>query len=350
MKAMIATALFTLAAAGVADAQGIVEVDDLRAPTSPAFALLDVTPASVNRPENPKAFTLNVINAIAQSNGFPQNYALEVAPYWLVSHPDLTFKQYQHPGVAASIRQTLAFSVATTPIKPAAGSAANSAGTRLGIGIRMNIATGRPNPALESLVKELEALNGVILDKIANGQDFETDRKDAESKALEIQAIDGQRLGFLLAAAAGETWSVPSDDFNLVERGRWGVWVTPAYRFRGCEPTKVECVALFDAIGVVRLLDEPNRDALWDFGGRFLWQPTKELSLSAEVLRRRGAGMTPTSQRTSAILEYRIGQDLLLYGSFGRDFERDTGKKPLVSIIGLNIGFGKRALVKPITQ
>ena len=68
------------------------------------------------------------------------------------------------------------------------------------------------------------------------------------------------------------------------------------------------------------------------------------------MLRRRGAGVTPTSQRTSAILEYRIGQDLLLYGSFGRDFERDTGKKPLVSIIGLNIGFGKRALVKPITQ
>jgi hypothetical protein len=95
MKTTFATLVCLVAAVGIADAQGSVEVDDLRAPTSPAFALLDVTPASVNRPENPKAFTLNVINALAQSNGLPQNYALEVAPYWLASHPDLTFKRLE---------------------------------------------------------------------------------------------------------------------------------------------------------------------------------------------------------------------------------------------------------------
>src|SRR5262245_15952814 len=71
-----------------------IKIEDLRAPASPAFVLLDVTPAAVERPQNPKALVLNVLSSAANAEGFPQDYALQVAPYWLMSHPDLQFSDY----------------------------------------------------------------------------------------------------------------------------------------------------------------------------------------------------------------------------------------------------------------
>jgi hypothetical protein len=52
------------------------------------------------------------------------------------------------------------------------------------------------------------------------------------------------------------------------------------------------------------------------------------------------------SNRTAGLLEYRIQDDLVLFGTFGQDFEKATGAKPLVTLLGLNFGFGQRAAVR----
>ena len=126
MKVMIVTLALALGTTRVAiaqqaaapSAQGAqtVQIEDLRTPTSPAFVLLDVAPASVERPENPKALIANLVSTASQAEGFPKNYALEVAPYWLKSHPHLTFSNYQQPSPAQSLLRTLTLSVGTTPL------------------------------------------------------------------------------------------------------------------------------------------------------------------------------------------------------------------------------------------
>jgi len=390
MKTVVAT-LLALGSVTLAHAQA-VDIDDLRAPTSPAFVLLDITPASVERPENPKAFTVNLIKTFSRADGLPQNYALEVAPYWLTYHPNLTFAQYQSPG-ARSLIQTLAISVATAPMTPADGASADPIGTRLGLGLRTNITNGRFDPTMNTKVGELAALQGRLLD-VDEAEDAVTSAEadlaaaksagrataDLEStlkakqeafatlkaeeptiendvmvKALEIQALDAQRVGLIVTLAAGKTWDFPDDDFSLRQSGRWGVWVTPTYRFRACTAGGSECAAVMDAIAVVRALRDPGKETSWDVGGRMVWQPTRELKLSGEVLRRWAGesttGPTPVvagdSNRTTAMLEYQIRKDLSLYASFGRDFEKDTGQKPLVSLMGLNVGLGKTPKVVP---
>jgi hypothetical protein len=50
------------------------------------------------------------------------------------------------------------------------------------------------------------------------------------------------------------------------------------------------------------------------------------------------------------MLEYQIRDDLAVYGSFGRDFKKDTGQEPLVSLMGLNVGLGKKPSVRPVTD
>lgn len=389
MRTAAAIFLVAVGSMGVAHAQTPVEIDDLRAPTSPAFVLLDVTPASVERPENPKAFTVNLINTISRAKGLPQNYAFEVAPYWLTYHPNLTFEQYQTPG-ARSLVQTLAISVATTPMTPADGSAADPIGTRVGLGLRTNITNGRFDATMNRLVGELAALQGRLLDvgkaedaveaaeealaaakqagqptgalqnALKARQDELASLKAQEgevetglmTKALEIQALDAQRVGLIVTLAAGKTWDFPADDFAMAQSGRWGVWVTPTYRFRACTANGSECTAVVDAIAVVRALRDPGKDTSWDAGGRMVWQPTRELKLSSEILRRwAGASTTRTavvagdSNRTTAMLEYQIRRDLSLYASFGRDFKKDTGQKPLVSLMGLNVGLGRKPTV-----
>ena len=389
MKTLLAFVLVSVTSLNVAYAQ--VEIDDLRAPTSPAFVLLDVTPASVERPDNPKAFTVNLINTISNAHGLPQNYALEVAPYWLSYHPDLTFEKYQSPG-AMSIVQTLAISVATTPMLPAGSTTGDPIGTHVGIGVRTNLRNGRFHPKLPGLVSELGNLQGNELTAIANAskaedavataqdaltkalnaglpgdaeqkaltarqselavltkkaEDIEAERK---AKALEIQALDTERLGLIVSLAAGKVWDFPLDDVAQSQPGRWGVWLTPSYRFRACTSDGDSCSASLDAVAVLRALRDPGKDTAWDAGGRLLWQPTKELTVSGEVLHRWGGDSDTAagtdSNRTTGMLEYEIRKDLSVYATFGKDFEKETGRKPLVTLLGLNVGLGKSPTVK----
>jgi hypothetical protein len=53
-----------------------VTPEDLRPPASPVFALLGTTPASIERPQTPRALALNLISAVREEEGLPRNYAL----------------------------------------------------------------------------------------------------------------------------------------------------------------------------------------------------------------------------------------------------------------------------------
>jgi hypothetical protein len=351
--------LSVMCVSGEAVAQ--VEIDDLAAPTSPAFVLLDVSPASVERPETPKQFTVNLLGKLTSSDGLPRNYALEVAPYWLLSHPTLTFAEYQNPTVSQSIAQTLAISVATVPI-PGATTGDDPTGTRLGLGFRVSLVNGRANPRVETLIEELEAVNFDILDMRqaakkpgapANDTKLADALAEASRLALQIQAADAERIGLFVTVAGGQAWAFSGDTFENAVNDKRGLWVTTAYRWRGCAATE-ECESSFDAIGVARALGAPDIDTAWDIGGRLVWKATKELNLSFEALRRRGGTAPGTedadSNRTVGLLQYRIREDLILVGSFGQDFTTLTGEKPLVSLLGLNIGFGDKAVVQPVAR
>ena len=345
MMRIVATAVFVLAVSSTAQAQAPPpRVSDLKAPTSPAFVLLDVTPAAVERPQSPKAFAVNLLGNLSAS-GLPENYALEVAPYWMRSHSDLTFEQYQAAKGLQGLIQTFSISVATVPLKTSPS--ADSTGTRLGLGLRANFLNGKQNPRLAGILKKLEAVNMQILDLFEKGgsdADLAKLRAQAKTIALSIQDLDTQRVGFILSFAAGQTWSFAADDFELKERGKFGAWLTPTYRVLMCSETDDKsCSTTLDFIGVVRAMGEPDQDTKWDFGGRFVWQPNKEFDVSVEIVRRNHASDADrnSTNRTAGIISYRIREDLAIYGTFGKDFKTADDKRPLVSIVGMNIGFGK---------
>lgn len=340
-----------LGAAAPVAAQTSVTIDDLSAPTAPAFVLLDTTPAAVARPETPKAFTVNLLNSLTSSNGgLPKNYALELAPYWMASHPSLTFQQYQRPSVWQSLAQTLSMSVATVPIETTG--ATTTPGTRVGLGVRTSVVNGSPNPTLAALVEALQQIDDEILDRVNAGLEVGPElRARARQASAAVQAADAERIGFFLALAAGQAWAVPGDDLAQQRVERRAIWVTPSYRFRACTASG-SCESMLDVIAVIRVLQDRVRGWAWDYGGRLAWRPTRVFHVSVESLARSEAsrqpagGLTGGSTRTAGILEYRIRQDLVIQASFGRDFRNDAGVDPLVSMLGLNLGFGQGPTVR----
>jgi hypothetical protein len=346
-----------------------VTPEDLRPPASPVFALLGTTPASIERPQTPRALAMNLISAVREEEGLPRNYALEVAPYWTTYHPDLSFDDYYNAGLLQTIAQTFAVSVATTPLS----GEALVAGTRVGVGLRTLLWAGRAHPQLAAAHAELisvdtriaEATDAIpplrqqAFDARRAGRIAEADELDRKVAAAEADAerqtadlrrqateaagrvgdLDRNRVGFQLALAAGHVWDFPGDRFEQRQAAQWGIWITPAYR-----------ISTIDVMAAVRYLADQRGegdDRTWDVGGRLLWQPSVELAVSVETLRRGGTRLSggESSNRTVGMLEYRVNEDIVLYGSFGRDFQDLPGARTLVSIVGLNLGFGRKPIV-----
>jgi hypothetical protein len=157
LAAFAATAMAGQVAAQQAGG-GQPSVDDLKAPASPAFVLLDVAPSKVERPQAVRPLVLSAL-AAAGDGGLPRNYAVEFAPYWLGT-PEISFDDYYNPG-ARALLQHLSVSLATTPI-----GGADPTGTAIGLGMRTLALPGRAHPQLVALRRKLVtaqlALNRVI--------------------------------------------------------------------------------------------------------------------------------------------------------------------------------------------
>lgn len=112
-----------------------------------------------------------------------------------------------------------------------------------------------------------------------------------------------------------------------------GVWVTPMYRLSAQQ---------LEIIGVARYLtrvaDYENRNLL-DVGGR-LSRDIGKGSFGAEITNRSLSQKGTSSTRWAAIFSVPLPATLQLLGSFGSDFRRPDGRRPVIATLGINLGVG----------
>jgi hypothetical protein len=150
-------------------AQKSPDLTSLTTPAAPAYTILGIQPNEISRPKSWNALEASLYSSFTDGAGLilPKNYALEFTPYWMQSHPTLTFKQYADPGPWQSILQTLSVSLATSLEENTADTSFQA--TRLGAGVRFTLFSGRA-PAENAeiigkavLLKEkLSGLNGIL--------------------------------------------------------------------------------------------------------------------------------------------------------------------------------------------
>ncbi len=307
-----------------------LNVKDIQTPVAPAFILLGVEPTSIDQPKTPRSFVLSLLNARPVNDFIPRDYAMQVVPYWLNSHPSLTFDDYYNATVIQTLLQTTVISIATTKIS---NFDSLSSGTSLGLGLNAMFIQGKAHPKLSDSKNQLVA----ILDSMNRTEDSTKIKilmNRAKGIALEIQKMDKQRVGFRAECAGGSIINFPNDKFENGKMTRYGVWVLPAYRISN--PT-------LDVIALGRYIhnESDSSENYFDFGGRIVSE-TSDFTLSGEFVYRlikRQYNQNDKSYRANVALEYQINPSIRVIGSFGRNFK--TNERDLIASLGVNLGFGQ---------
>jgi hypothetical protein len=400
-----------------ADVAAQTTVNDLKAPSSPAVTILGTSPTAIERPDTPQAVVFNLASSIADAGGIPQNYAMQVAPYWLRSQPDLLFESYIRPTIAQSIARSFAVSVATADWTRGTGKSAEDLGSRLAVGFGTVIIPGELDPAYDTIAKGIQTDNLALIDLIKAKRDaplaaeprliplrtaaaeqrkvFEAAKEvDALVRAyvrlsetegaiarinadvaravadldtqitklqasivkrtLDLQKLNVKRLGLALSAAGAWSGRAPNDVIGRTASERVGFWITPSYKTKvGAASDASDEAALssraLTALGVVRYLsDRTDGSKAWDVGGRLVFEISGSIAVSGEAVGRwdNGTSTDEKTWRAVGIVETKLADNAYLFASFGRDFTEEEQERSLVSIIGINFGFGKKPTVK----
>jgi hypothetical protein len=368
-------ALALLAAPASTTAQDVPELDALRTPPTPAFAVLDIEPSAVERPTTPSDAAVALVNNF-RDGAVPKNFAFESSPYWLVSRPHLTWRQDAQRSVGQSIARTTSASVATaetgTDLVPV---------TSLAFGFRTLIFSGQlaaeTVTAFENLEKRLAENGAMVLSLMREHgltaletalldctiprpptpppsesarqkcvDDYEAKKKELTEIVLQSEAfkqasapligagnVVPKREGFFLEVAGAFAWDFANADWDTREFRKRAIWVTPSYTTGG-----------WAALAVVRYEDAllADEDAL-DWGGRVMYSTTNYAASLEFVERSPIDSLTLTrSHRLIGIAEYRVTSGTWIVASFGKDRQKmATTSDTLVAQLGLSFNFSK---------
>jgi hypothetical protein len=158
-----------------------------------------------------------------------------------------------------------------------------------------------------------------------------------ETLAKRFMAREADPDGFTLELAAGTRSEFEGGEWTRQRADRLGVWLTPMYRLGAKD---------IELIGVVRYLSNVRRyrgSDLLDFGGRVAIDVGRG-SFSGEHVWRRAHDPdddgTRRSTRWALLFDYPVGGRLRASASFGSDYRRPAGDRPVIATVGIDLGFG----------
>lgn len=340
----------------------IPEFNKLRTPTSPAFVVLGTTPADVQRPNTPSTFAFSLLQGISNSAAGGGDFAVEVAPYWLVSHPGLTLSEYYRGGWAANVARTATLSFATLGVDDAGVASGRS--RDFGIGVRARILNGTvASTACDSAMDTMRVVlrAGATFLATSISRKYPEGATSADSAAIDEQnetlyhqfvrnlskpereAITGEvqecanelsaRTGVQMDIAGAAAWRLPNQEPDDTSLRSGAVWVTPSWTGKN-----------FSWVGVGRYRWNQNSDAenLVDVGlrGIYAWD---DYGLSLEAVTRKPTDGGDDRYRVSLITDVLVSKGLWLTMSFGRDFTREDSDA-VFALANLQWNIGKRSI------
>jgi hypothetical protein len=338
----VAGVLVAFLAPALLQAQDLrLEIDSLRTPASPAFVLMGVAPVAIERPSTLRAIAISAVSSLHASGGvIPDDYAIEVAPYWLRSRASVTFDALRSGGPLSTAARTLGLSLATMQYEQETDAEQVLRGTRVGAGIRFLFFDGTPSSRIEVLSDSLRALHTqcILLPEPADEACIE--EIGTREVALEIQREARDLDGFVLEMASALIGDFPNDVFELGRIDRVGIWVTPGLRLADSD---------LEVLAVARYMHERRGQGadVFDAGGRIGWAGSR-FALAAEAVQRHASfdGESETRYRMTGTVEARLGESLLASFTFGKGYEPaesdPAGRDRIVATLGIGFGAGAR--------
>jgi hypothetical protein len=357
------------AGAGIATAlSNIPEIDKLRTPVSPAFELLGVTPTAIEKPTTPSAVATSLLSSFVSGNQaiLPRQYALDVAPFWLVSHPTLTLTAAARSGgndgtfriLWSNIEQTftVGLAAADSAFKGTTTPAVDTSISRLGFSVRFSPVRGHLlQGCIEVVEAPLTAMSAAVSRRIVQiiakspaltAEQIEDStikiqkevRKDfADQLADPRRECLATRRGFIVDMAAATIGRYPGQSFDRGRLSAYSGWVTAGYAAEN-----------LSALGVLRAGKDGDGDrflgrSFTDVGARLVgaWD---QYALSTEAVNRavRESAGNDNSWRVTAGFDMKISSKVWLNTSFGHDFKAKDARS-LLALANLQWSFGDAA-------
>lgn len=359
-----------------------LELKDLNIPNSPAFTILDYSPAVIDRPGTAKTFAASVVSLVSQSSGLPKNFALEVAPFWLFKN---NLNAYSYLGInPGTNRQTNVFSnvrnasISIGSVYRDSSKAHPFNANYIAAGIRVNlinIVRRQMIGALHTTVDAIAARQVKLLKPATAGCIAKLTPGTPECNACiakavadsiskdDVMNVEEERLHSLLAikplfavdlAGAG-SWGYKDNSYNSKQGYRTGIWGTLAFSYPLQGNTDIEkMIANKNYVNVYatgRYMSEDStadfktfiNQHLLDIGGRFELEFNK-FSMSFETIHRiNQLASKLNTNRNVGILQYKINDKLFLSGTFGKNFGSVNN---LIALFGVNWGLGKQSIIE----
>lgn len=348
---IVSTVLLAIACAAVAED---IKIEDLKTPPSPAFVLMGIAPSAVERPTTPRALGASLLSALNDSSNSsaPKNFALDVAPYWLRSHPKLSYKQYNQPGFGQALMQSLSISLAAK--QQTAATATAPATTLGGVGVRASWLLGKPSEIEDQIRVAIE--EAAVSEALKGGAATSGPLTAAPliSNPVNTKLIDAFRSAryegrWFIEGAAASTALFTGNDAEQSTHQKSGFWLASSYRMnRTSFDTTTKTVTSqpnIDLVGVLRWISDHTgtvRTEPLDIGVRVVWS-TAELEISAEHVERRKS--SNNSARTAAVGEFKLSDTVSLTATFGKNFKDENPNGNLLAIFGVHFGVGSKPVV-----
>lgn len=360
----------------LAQEKPLPDFNSVRTPNSPAFSILGIQPTSVERPNTPAELTFALDNATEGFTKFPQNYAVEFAPYWMCKAPmSLTWQKDTTRNVEESLARTFSVSIATSKMNQDQQGA-----QKVAYGFRAFLLSGKMNPTAIRSIQSLEErlrdfsktytetleieqqnlesefrrrwceateeerskvlawynasrteLNKRRLEKL---DDLERLKNDSEKEA---NFLAPQRVGLIVELAVAGAYRNDSLSANLRRSGQT-FWITPAYITND-----------YSFVGVYRFQKDSADNRSVEYGMRFIYTKSR-YSISLEYLKGeyKDTAALPNRERISILVEYVLSSNLWLSLSFGDDNKNPAGTGSLFSSLGIRYNFsGMRYPLSP---
>ncbi|MFN0213923.1 MAG: hypothetical protein ACKVT2_06670, partial [Saprospiraceae bacterium] len=117
-------------------------LDMLQVPNSPAFALMDLAPSSIDEPKVPTDFAVSLRQSTDSFTTWPKSYAIEFAPAWVFGRDKIDFSKFSSNSLGNNIWQSLTISAGINHLADPTLPSNNGRSTQLGLGLKFSLLRG----------------------------------------------------------------------------------------------------------------------------------------------------------------------------------------------------------------
>jgi hypothetical protein len=277
-------------------------ISDLYVPDVPGFVLSDKAPTSVDKPSNPRAFGVSLLNL---RNGG----AVEVTPFWLVNNPNYTFEKWtknKFPLIETFNISAATFKTDTSSV--------------LSVGFRSQILRIYSKSTLTDIFNVKKEIVKLITPRL--GPDDEpieltyADSLAAFKKLDELNEIKKKGF-FAVELAAAIIGSSNNSSFKQLASDKSGIWANLRWS---------PLIVPLNITGVARYSWANNTSpkvgkdsSFLDFGLSLNYE-LRKLSLAAEYVYRKDFSVNKNYARFAFVGNYALTENIILVTSFGKNF------------------------------